>query len=88
MFVEFLCDFIQTALLIVAASLLALVLVLTEFSFIKRVPSLGLCIIGVVKVRFFPLRRLSFRVPPVLLSSAVRVGIGADGSRCGRCGWM
>ncbi|CAN0353917.1 unnamed protein product [Pylaiella littoralis] len=39
----------KTALLVVAASLLALVLVLTEFSFIKRVSSLSLCIIGVVK---------------------------------------
>ena len=31
-------------------SLLALVLVLTEFTFIKKVSSLSLCIIGVVKV--------------------------------------
>lgn len=40
----------QTALLIVLVSLLALVLVLTEFTFIKKVSSLSLCIIAVVKV--------------------------------------
>ena len=51
--VNVVCDLIKTLLLIAAASLLALVLVLTEFAFIKKVSSLGLCIIGVVKVSCF-----------------------------------
>lgn len=40
----------QTALMIVVVSLLALVLVLTEFTFVKKFSSLTMCIIGVVKV--------------------------------------
>lgn len=43
----------QTGLMIVAVSLLALLLVLAEFSFIRRVSSLSLCIIAVVKVSWF-----------------------------------
>eukprot|EP00903_Cladosiphon_okamuranus_P012888 g12035.t1 len=39
----------KTALIIVLVGLLALLLVLTEFTFIKKVSSLSLCIIGVVK---------------------------------------
>ncbi|CAM9260288.1 unnamed protein product [Scytosiphon promiscuus] len=39
----------QTAVLIVVVSLLALVLVLTEFTFVKKFSSLTMCIIGVVK---------------------------------------
>lgn len=41
---------LQTAVMIAGASMLALILVLTEFTFIRKVSSLSLCIIGVVKV--------------------------------------
>ncbi|CAN0273630.1 unnamed protein product [Ectocarpus sp. 6 AP-2014] len=40
---------VKTGLMIVAVSLLAFMLVLAEFSFIRRVSSLSLCIIAVVK---------------------------------------
>lgn len=70
---KFVCDLIQTLLLIAAVSLLALVLVLTEFAFIKKVSSLSLCIIGVVKVSCLLFWLISLRVPPVLLKSAAWV---------------